>query len=531
MQLRKYVPHGVVFVTSMGVMIVELIASRIVAKHFGNSLYTWTGIIGVVLGGISLGNYLGGRLADRFEPRRMIVFQLLLTSVLIMLILPLDALLYLITMEGQATIITSQMIAKSIFWIVLLFLLPSAAIGTVSPVMAKYALEESTKVGNTVGGIYAVSSIGSIIGTFLAGYLLIPLLGVRIIVFLVAGLIALLGLLMSTGLRYRIAAAAWIAVVVALGLLFPDSASARAYYEAGGGKLLFAADSQYMNIEVRDVPKPGGMERQLIMDGLIHNRYDLSNPDVLRYEYERIFESLTRYYTASVVRSGAITTLTIGGGAMIFPDFLARHYPKSRTDVVEIDPEVVRVAKKWFTPAGAATIGSGGSAGVGLLSVFNTDGRNYVNYARSGPTRYDIVYLDAFNSFSIPAHLTTREFAMDLLSMLRPEGYVVANCIDVYSLGKFIAAYVRTLQSVFRSVTVYADTVGRLDQRMTFVVVGGNAPLGPATLADQDGAIVGRRLSDEEVANLLERNPRLVLTDDHAPVENLMAPVFLHSVH
>ncbi|WP_455382139.1 fused MFS/spermidine synthase, partial [Salinispira pacifica] len=299
MRLKKYLPHGIVFVTSMGVMIVELIASRIVAKHFGNSLYTWTGIIGVVLGGISLGNYVGGRLADRFQPRRMIVLQLLLTSVLIMLILPLDALLYSITMKGQAVIVTSDMILKSVFWIIILFLLPSASIGTVSPVMAKYALTESTAVGSTVGGIYAVSSIGSIIGTFLAGYVLIPVLGVRTIVFVVAGVIALLGLLMGLRLGQRLAAAVWIAAIAVMGFLLPESAIARAYYEEGGGKLLFATDSQYMSIEVRDTPKPGGMERQLIMDGLIHNRYDLADPDVLRYEYEKIFEALTEDYMSA----------------------------------------------------------------------------------------------------------------------------------------------------------------------------------------------------------------------------------------
>ncbi len=518
MRLKKYLPHGIVFITSMGVMIVELIASRIVAKHFGNSLYTWTGIIGVVLGGISLGNYIGGRLADRFSPRRMIVLQLLLTSVLIMLILPLDALLYTITMQGQAVIVTSAMITKSVFWIVLLFLLPSASIGTVSPVMAKYALEESTAVGNTVGSIYAVSSIGSIIGTFLAGYLLIPLLGVRTIVFLVAGLTGLLGLLMSVRLRQRIVAAVWVAAVVVLGLLLPHSAVAKSYYEEGGGRLLYSTDSQYMSIEVRDTPKPDGMERQLIMDGLIHNRYDLASPDVLRYEYEKIFESLTRYLAGPAKRK--LSTLTVGGGAMIFPDYLARHFPDSRTDVVEIDPEVIRVAEKYF---GART-GNG-------LTVYNTDGRNYVNYARGMKTRYDIVYLDAFTSFSIPSHLTTKEFAADVRSILRPDGYVVANCIDVFTIGKFISAYIRTLQQVFPSVTVYADTVGKLNERMTFVIVGGSHPPAPESLTDPSGRRVGRRLSAAEISDLFSRNPPLILTDDHAPVENLMGPVFLHSVH
>ena len=195
--LRRYLTHLVVFVSSMCIMIIELLASRLISKYFGSSLYTWTGIIGVVLGGISLGNFIGGRLADKFPPRNIIAILLLIASFLTFLVLLLDLLLFRIMDQGAFTTVTAAMVFRSLLLILLLFFLPSTSLGTVSPVMAKYALEQSTRVGNTVGSIYAVSAIGSIVGTFLSGYLLIPLLGITTIVVVVGSLLALLALLMG----------------------------------------------------------------------------------------------------------------------------------------------------------------------------------------------------------------------------------------------------------------------------------------------------------------------------------------------
>ncbi|MBN2552664.1 MAG: fused MFS/spermidine synthase, partial [Spirochaetales bacterium] len=221
--VKRYLPHFVVFVSSMGVMIIELIASRLVSKYFGSSLYTWTGIIGVVLGGISLGNYVGGRLADRFSPRNIIGLLLLIASFLTFLVLVLDLLLFRIMNRGAFTPATAAMVIRSLALILVLFFLPSTALGTVSPVMAKYALEQSSRVGNTVGSIYAVSAIGSIVGTFLSGYVLIPLLGITTVVLVVGTLLALLALLMG---RLRAVSLSWVLVVAAALLVFRASGPA-----------------------------------------------------------------------------------------------------------------------------------------------------------------------------------------------------------------------------------------------------------------------------------------------------------------
>ena len=508
----------------MGVMIIELIASRLISKYFGSSLYTWTGIIGVVLGGISLGNYIGGRLADRFSPRKIIGLLLLIASFLTFLVLVLDLLLFRIMNRGAFTPATAAMVIRSLVLILVLFFLPSTALGTVSPVMAKYALERSSRVGNTVGSIYAVSAIGSIVGTFLSGYVLIPLLGITTVVVVVGMLLALLALLMG---RLRAVSLCWVLVVLASLLVFRASGSAGSllYPEAEGSTVLYRSDSRYSHIEVRDVNRGDRRERQLIEDALIHNRYDPQAPDDLLYQYEQIFDILTR---RAAVQKGVFIpdspavfrTLTLGAGGCVFPLYLERNYPNSENQVVEIDPEVLRVARDFFDLRDDSSI----------LQVV-ADARNYVAYLR-GRKRFDIVYLDAFNSYSIPYQLTTLEFTAQVGELLEHDGRVMANCIDIFDHGRFLNAYLNTLAAVFPHTAVYADDGFSPHRRATFVILASFQPMEEATemLYSESGRLVGRRLSEQMLGQLRMRNGDGILTDNYAPVENLIAPLFLRSV-
>jgi predicted membrane-bound spermidine synthase len=526
--LRRYLPHLVVFVSSMGVMIIELVASRLISKYFGSSLYTWTGIIGVVLGGISLGNYIGGRLADRFVPRNIISILLLVASFLTFLVLLLDLLLFRIMNRGAFAPVTAVLVVRSLILVLVLFFLPSTALGTVSPVMAKYALEQSTRVGNTVGSIYAVSAIGSIVGTFLSGYVLIPLLGITTVVVVVGSVLALLALLMG---RLRAVSVSWILlIVVSLPLLqgggrLGEAAESLMYPQVEGSNVLYRSDSRYSHIEVRDVRRGNRMERILVQDALIHNRYDPQAPDDLLYQYEQIFAALTRREAAE--RAGAerrssvaLRTLTLGAGGCVFPLYLERNYPRSENEVVEIDPEVLEVAEDFFDLSEDSSI----------LRVV-ADARNYVAYLQ-GKRHFDIIYLDAFNSYSIPYHLTTAEFTRQVAELLAPGGLVMANCIDIFDHGEFLNAYLNTLASVFPYTAVYADTSFSADRRATLVIAAAFQPIGEPgeVLYSDSGAKVGHRLSAELLEDLRMRNGEDILTDNYAPVENLIAPVFLRSV-
>jgi spermidine synthase len=519
--MKRWIPHAVVFVTSMCIMIVELVASRLVSKYLGSSLFTWTGVIGIVLGGISLGNWLGGLLADRFPPRRLAPVLLFASSLLTFLIIVLDILVGRLTWSLGTDGMTASALARTIALIAVLFLLPSCALGTVSPSMAKYALELAPGVGRTVGGIYAFGSLGSIAGTFLAGFLLIPMLGLTANILLVGIVLAVLSA--AVGGR-RLLSGLWAVVLVALALTDAPGAVSRSFAEGapGGRRIALEKDSPYSYIRVTDEPGAAGSERTLRLDALIHNKRDTAHPDALLYEYERIFEALTRehFIRAHGARAAGFSTLTLGGGGFTLPTYLERHYPSARHTVVEIDPDVVRTARLWF----------GLPQKTGLRIVVS-DARAFVRSRPDPEARsYDIVYCDAFNAFSVPSHLTTREFTAAISELLAPGGLYLVNCIDIFDSGLFLDSFLDTVKAVFPMVTVYVDPSFSPSARATFVVAAGGRTAMPDILRGPEGDPVGAALSALRIAELHARVRGQVLTDDHAPVDSLMAPVFLRSV-
>jgi SAM-dependent methyltransferase len=182
-------PGLIVFLSSACLMVLELVAERIIAPHVGMSLNTWTSIIGVVLAGMSLGNYLGGRMADQRASPRLLGSILLLGGVTALPILAADRL-------GFLTAVEWPFILKILIVITSLFFLPATILGAVSPIVAKLVISDLTRTGRVLGRIYAAGSVGSIVGTLATGFLLVPWFATHIIVYSVAGLLILLGLLL-----------------------------------------------------------------------------------------------------------------------------------------------------------------------------------------------------------------------------------------------------------------------------------------------------------------------------------------------
>ncbi|MGQ0635808.1 MAG: fused MFS/spermidine synthase [Planctomycetaceae bacterium] len=188
--------NAIVFGASVCIMVLELTASRLIAAYLGSSLYTWTSVIGVVLAGISIGNYLGGWLADRFAPQKLLGWLFLAAGVSTFGVLFLNS--------WAAAAVRPQGLHWQ-WWVMLVvawvFLLPAIALGTISPVTASMALKRSSRTGITVGNIYAWGAVGSIVGTFLAGFWLIGELGTRQIVVLTSTALVLMGALVAGGQR------------------------------------------------------------------------------------------------------------------------------------------------------------------------------------------------------------------------------------------------------------------------------------------------------------------------------------------
>lgn len=205
------IPAVTVFISSGCIMILEIVAGRLLARFVGSSLYTWTAVIGVVLAGITSGNYIGGRLADSFNCRRILAMVFGLCSIASVLTIVFNNLV------GEWTFLWRLGLPVRVFsHVSLVFFLPSALLGTVNPVAAKMALDEGLAKGRTVGIIYAWSAAGSIVGTFLAGFYLIAAFGTTVIIWSIAVVLLL------TGVPYQKRFAAlhcWGAVLVVLLIL------------------------------------------------------------------------------------------------------------------------------------------------------------------------------------------------------------------------------------------------------------------------------------------------------------------------
>jgi tetratricopeptide (TPR) repeat protein/MFS family permease len=518
--VNSLTPYAAVFLSSFCIMVLELVAGRVIAKHLGSSIYTWTSVIGIVLAGIAAGNYLGGRIADRHQPMRALGALFLLASIVAA------------TVPSASRFVAEWTTLWTLSWrwrvflhVAALFLLPSLLLGTISPVAAKIALSAERPVGRTLGSVYAWGVVGSILGTFLAGFTLIPTFGTTRILWSVAVLLAAVPILFTMTSRFRWT---WFSFAFFLGVI--DSApwawaerlgTRLKIREANSPQIVCEVESLYSDIKVLSSSSQGLERRHLMIDKMIHNTFLVSDPTVLEDAYLRMFGVLSH-----VVRpeDDPVQALIIGGGAYIFPRYIESKWPGSTCDVVEIDPELTRVSHDVF-----------GLAEASGLHTFHEDGRVFVNrlLRERGAGRptvpYDLVYLDAFNDYSVPYQLTTLEQNRAIREMLSPTGAYMINVIESFQSGLLLGALLNTLEAAFSDVQIFFEgSVSTLNAhaRDTFVVLASPAQFDFGGVLRSNPHDYGlHALSAGELAELRSRNGKALLTDDWAPTDNLLAPV------
>jgi spermidine synthase len=495
-------PYAIVFISSACIMILELVAGRIVAPYVGVSLYTWTSIIGIVLAGISLGNYIGGRLADRWGSLRLLGLLFLLSGLTSFGVLAVD--LVGTRLPGDWPVILEILVL-----VMVLFFVPCLILGTISPVVAKLAVRDLAKTGTTVGKIYAAGTVGSIVGTFATGFVLIAWFGTTTIVWGVALVLLGMALLFFWAGRWQAMVAAGLIVVFGLaGAQTVGWLSSRCTME-----------TNYFCIKVRADEHNGKPMRVLVLDRLVHSYSSLEDPTQLVYGYEQLYAQLTRYWTQ---RGGDPRALFIGGGGYTFPRYMEAVYPGSEIDVIEIDPGVTQVAYDLLGLDRDTAIRS-----------FNEDARLFLQ--REPDRGYDLIMGDAFNDFSVPYHLTTLEFNQRVRAWLDDEGLYLVNIIDG-PRADFVRSYTHTLRQTFEYVYLAPTQSGwRETPRSTFVVIASDTPLSKARLARSRAVGVSRNLeglmlSDAELDALLAEGRVVTLTDRYAPVDQMLAPAFRDEV-
>jgi len=489
----RWLPNLIVFISSGCIMILELVAGRIIAPSVGVSLYTWTSVIGVILAGISLGNYLGGRLADRWASPRLLGLMFLLAGLTSLGVLAVDQI-------GLLDQVDWPIVAKILALIAALFFVPCTILGTISPIVVKLAMHDLERAGRTVGQIYAFGTVGSIVGTFATGFWLISRFGTYTIVLGVASVLLLLGFgfLLS---RRRL----WLMLATLIVIGGAAWGSNQPWLEGPCTR-----ETNYFCIKVQEQDKDGETVRVLVLDRLVHSYTSLNDPTKLVYGYEKMYAELTSYQAA---RHDPPSALFIGGGGYTFPKYMEAVYPGSQLDVIEIDPGVTKVAYEYLGLPRETTVVS-----------FNEDARTFLK--REPGTHYDLIIGDAFNDFSVPYHLTTQGFNDRARAWLKPDGLYAVNIIDG-AYGRFLRAYVHTLRQTFPHVYV-APTIDtwREASRTTFVIVGASEPLDLDAFAP-DALWRQQLLSTQQVDALLAETGQIVLTDRYAPVEQMLAPVFL----
>ncbi len=519
----------VVFIASFCTLVVELTAGRMVAPYLGVSLYTWTSVIGVMLAGISLGNYAGGRIGDRFPATATVGVLFLLSSILTLTILPLTAIF-----SGVAQDLPVHLMFKILFFTTVVFFLPSVFMGTITPVVVKLTLEDLDRTGNVVGRIYAVSTVGAIAGTFATGFFLVSWFGTRTIILLAALLLLAVALLFGGLWQRRGLLVGGVFLLLAVGvysygrdaynlpfgLAYVQAMTRDALTLAPRGA--FAApchvETNYYCIRVTERKLAENVtQRRLVLDHLIHSYSILEDPTRLDYDYVKIYAELVKHIAGD--RTG-IRTFSIGGGGYTFPRYLEVVYPDSVIEVAEIDPAVTEIAHaRMGLPRDTSVI------------TYNEDARLVVKRLPSGG--YDAVIGDAFNDLSVPYHLTTREFAQSVHDLLTPDGYYMLNLVDTFKHGVFLPSMILTLEQVFPHVYLLADGPGwEQAGRNTFVLVAGKQPLTEAALHGAasdllpDGP-VSTFFDPERLREYVDSRPAVILTDSYAPVDNMLAPVFV----
>lgn len=505
--IRPWLAALIVFLSSGAIMVLELVAGRLMAPVLGVSLYTWTSIIGVILAGISLGNFAGGVLADRFASRNTLAILFMLSSVAS------ASILWTVEKSRAVTDLPLPVMAQVLLAFATAFLLPAILLGTISPVVVKLTLADLRETGNIVGRIYAAGAAGSIAGTFLAGFWLISQFGTRAIVWGVTGLLLAMALSISWGSRRLLVVSLLVSTVYGgLSVLFSyqDILASRCLYETNYFCIRVHPDNDDPHLQV------------LTLDRLVHSYVNPDDPTDLHYGYERTYRDVLN----SVALPGMpISAFFIGGGGYTFPRYIEVTYPSSYIEVAEIDPGVTQTAYDHLALPRDTRI----------ISI-NEDARRYL--ARfSHERRFDLILGDAFNDFSVPYHLTTLEFNQLVADHLTEDGFYMVNIIDGRQ-GRFVRAYVSTLGQVFEHVYVapIGGELGTVD-RQTFVIVAAqkSLPIGDDASAPGESSLSvpdslrNAFLSEAEWQDYRSQGDVIILTDDFVPVDNLLAPVFSDS--
>ncbi len=495
----KYSLFILVFISGMTSLALEMCASRLLGAYFGTSLYIWGVLIGLILLYLTLGYFIGGRLADRY-PSTSVLCLLTAATALATSILPFVSQSVLnLAVTGMAQLSVGIFLG-SLLGTMLLFAIPVTLLGIVSPFAIRLMTQTIRTSGRESGSLYAISTAGSILGAFLPVLWLIPTFGVRRTLLIFGALLFAASL---WSLRPRLRPAFFlvlIALILPLGPLkdIPN--------------LIYHQESLYNYIQVTQLPD--GTRELILNEGdAIHSIYYPDPNKVLTgwyWDYFLAAPYFNKGFTPQQLQRIGIIGLAGGTIAHQFTQV----YGPVRIDGVEIDPSIVQVGRTYFNMTEPN------------LHVYTQDGRTFLETTHA---HYDVLAIDAFEQPYIPFQLTTKEFFSIVRAHLSPTGVVALNTGHTTHDFRLVQAFVNTMSQVFPSVYVF-NVPGTFNTEIM-------ATMQPTSIANFQAnltqfaptTIIGQVAS--EVLPVVTRghaNGGIVFTDDRAPIEQITDQLLLN---
>ena len=468
-------------------MVLELVAARILSPYVGSSNLIWTTIIGIMLISMSIGYWLGGKIADKKPDINVLSLFILIGAIFTSLIPILEVVLVKPLSE-----ISSQLVFIAIICSAVVFGIPSFILAMVSPFAVKLEDDSHEDIGKTSGGISSLSTIGSIVGTFTAGFLLIPHLGVRVLILIITLVLFALSFMMFNKKNLQYCIAMFFCLIVLLGFNYYG----KVLFEKNNPDILADVDSQYSRIWVKNELVGDTNYKILQVDtGLESYINQETNEMGAAYLY---YYNLFDYYNKN-----AKSTLMIGGAAYTYPTYYLNNYQDKTIDVVEIDDKMTELAKSQF---GLDTENP-------RLKIYHQDGRSFLNSTKN---KYDTILIDAFKGHNAPFELTTYEALQKAKNALNDNGMVITNIISSLE-GKdddFVKYEYATYKAIFPEVRLYKVTDRENKDMQNLILIG-----------FKNGTNINEE-KYEQYKNLLSReitdfsSDRKVVTDHYAPIGN-----------
>ncbi len=486
--MNKYKLEITVFFSGALTMILELIAARVLSPYVGSSNLIWTTIIGIMLISMSIGYWFGGRVADKNKENDIkILSNYLLISAIATSIIPILEVIFIDVLSQ----LSSNLIFVAIICATVTFGIPSFLLATVSPIAVKIKNNSMDHIGATSGKISSLSTIGSIFGTFFAGFILIPNLGVRNIILGCSILLWILSVYLfnKKDKKYYILMIVELLVIIGLNVL------GGYLFKIENPEITRDVDSEYSRIWVTNLNVEENTYKTLQVDTGLESYINQETGEMgATYLY---YYDLFEYYNKE-----ANDALMIGGAAYTYPMHYLKKYENKTIDVVEIDEKMTQIAEEEF----------GLDKNNPNLGLITQDGRSYLNYNKKN---YDTVFIDAFKGLNAPFELTTYEAMQKVYDSLNENGTVITNIISAIEGddADFIKYEYSTYKAIFDDVKVFQVNPNHSDdeeQNLILVGIKGNGNI--STDKEEEYS----ELLSNEITDFTSDKP--IVTDDYAPI-------------